>query len=325
MLVMFVFQSDGGGWVEEMEIRPSVGQVKYVQHIGSQAQMGSGIPMVPIRSGNSGTSSPQESHAVSYQSNGLIVKISFPTTPCLENAEGFGNNRVAHGAVRWITGRDVQPEPPRLRASVWETDRVNKRHGSCLTGLFDALDTASEIAGGGGELGYASDISAFDWRTAAGATHVEGPAVPVPCSNCRSEKRTGPAQGFGAKGARTGQGRGARERVREGERGWGERRRRRRGRSERRFSGTNVSVCVKSTREPCVLTRASRRARPAAGAVRRPNDCVVCEPGEKEEEEEAYPLVLLPPLVLLHWEIGNDGEPHCACARAGASPQMGAR
>ena len=64
---------------------------------------------------------------------------------------------------------------------------------------------------------------------------------------------------------------GEREREREGER---ERRRRRRRRERerergRRFSGTNVSVCVKSNRKLSALTRASRRTRTGARTVKR--------------------------------------------------------
>lgn len=33
----------------------------------------------------------------------------------------------------------------------------------------------------------------------------------------------------------------------------------------------------------------------------------------------SLPISSLPLLVLLHWDIGNDGEPHCACAAGAAS------
>lgn len=50
--------------------------------------------------------------------------------------------------VSATTGGDVQLELHRPWASALRTGRVNKRKQACLTVLFDALDTVSELAGG---------------------------------------------------------------------------------------------------------------------------------------------------------------------------------
>lgn len=81
---------------------------------------------------------------------------------------------------------------------------------------------------------------------------------------------------------------------------------------ERRFSGTNVSVCVKSNHKLSVLTRASRRMRTGAEIAKRASNSASASLGKIRIS--SLPISSLPLLVLLHWDIGNDGEPHCACA-----------